>query len=93
MEMIRFAKLNRNKCVKRVQCDWEFEPRVRFADYINVETPFEYPCQHCKKTTFIQELDQWCEECYEGEIYPYSREVNNKIKNMDVDILNQKNMK
>lgn len=90
MDLIKEAKLNRDKRIERTKCGWKFEPRVCLLDEIYLETPFEYQCNNCKQTSLIDNLDQFCEKCYECDVYPYTNEIEKKIYNFAVEILEQK---
>lgn len=90
MDLIKKARLNHNKCVTRIQCGWEFLPRILLQDEIYLETPFEYPCQTCQQISLIDNLDQFCEKCYNSDVYPHASNIYNKINNFDIEILEEK---
>lgn len=90
MNLIKEAKLNRGKRIQSIKCGWSFEPLVCLLNEIYLETPFEYQCHYCKQTFLINDLEQYCENCFEGEIYPHTNEIKNKIYNFEVEIVEQK---
>lgn len=93
MDLIKEARLNRNKCVTRIQCGWKFSPRVYLKEEIYLVTPFEHPCHKCKQISLIEDLNQFCEKCYECDIYEHSNVIHNLIYDFDIEILEQKDTK
>lgn len=95
MDLIKYALLNKNKCIERIQCGWKFQPRICLNQHIYLETPFEHKCITCKKMSLIDDLENFCENCYESNIYDINvkKEIYEKIYNLDVEIIEEKTTK
>lgn len=93
MNLIKYAYENQNKRVKRTKCGWDFETRISLESQIVLVEPFEHPCQTCNFITNISELNQYCENCYNSDVYEYDKHklINKKIKEFDFEILDSKN--
>lgn len=93
MDLIKEARSNQNECITRMQCGWEFAPRVYLKEEIFLGTPFEATCIKCNQSTFINELEQFCEKCYQCDVYSSNDIVYNKIYDFDFEILDKKDTK
>jgi hypothetical protein len=93
MDLIREARLNKNKCISRTQCGWDFSPRVYVKEEVFLETPFEAICLKCNQSSLINELEQFCEKCYQCDVYANADIVYNSIYDFDFEVLEQKQTK
>lgn len=92
MELIKEARVKNGKCVQRVQCGWDFSPRIYVKEEIFLETPFEATCIKCNQSSIIDELEQFCEKCYQCDVYSNADIIYNKIYNFDMEILEEKDI-
>jgi hypothetical protein len=91
MELIKEARLHSR--ITRVQCGWEFSPRICVEEDIVLAQDIAMICDHCKVEQQMKSLDDFCESCYDGNVFENYDKLNDKISNFDVEFLAEKDTK